>query len=72
MLTETSTFTSYTSKIIFQSIRARIIRTLNIDHILGNEENDTADVKNHVAEVIKQVARFSDLRFDLMITLQNN
>jgi hypothetical protein len=29
----------------------------------GNEENDTADVKNHVAEVIKQVARFSDLRF---------
>uniref|UniRef100_A0A914YAY4 Runt domain-containing protein n=1 Tax=Panagrolaimus superbus TaxID=310955 RepID=A0A914YAY4_9BILA len=29
----------------------------------GNEENDTADVKNHVAEVTKQVARFSDLRF---------
>jgi hypothetical protein len=29
----------------------------------GNEENDTADVKNHIAEVIKQVARFSDLRF---------
>lgn len=29
----------------------------------GNEENDVADVKNNIAEVHQQVAKFSDLRF---------
>lgn len=29
----------------------------------GNEENNTADVKNNVAEFSAQMARFSDLRF---------
>jgi hypothetical protein len=32
-------------------------------HALGNDENCCADVKNNVAEMHGQVARFSDLRF---------
>lgn len=29
----------------------------------GNEENACADIKNNIAEVTQQMARFSDLRF---------